>query len=663
MFRIDKLEMQGFKSFAKKTTLLLPSNFSVICGPNGSGKSNILDSICFVLGRTSAKSLRADRMHEMIFNGGSNKQPAEAAKVAIFFDNSDKTLPIEDSSVVVSRTVNRKGVSIYKLNGKTVTREKVLEVLRAARITPDGHNIILQGDINEIIEMSPLDRREIIDEVSGIAEFDAKRERAQRELATVEERLKEAAIVLNERSALLEKLEKEAASAESYKALTAELDKLRASLAKMRLMDAETAMKQLEKGIQEREKNLDDFDKKIAEIDQELAKNEIKLTKLGDALLDRSGDIAVAREIERLRAEIARRKDMINNNYSSIRQLENIIAQLEAMQARSLESSPAVREVLKLGRSGVYGTIASLSKVPTQYQTAIEVCAGPHLWDIVVSDENVAIECINHLKRGRIGRATFLPLDKIKEREAGHLKKYLKQPGVIGLAIDLIDFDKKYWHAFSFVFGDTLVVDKIETARRIGIGNARMVTLEGDLVERSGAIIGGFYRSDSKAFTGTDQITNYTKQKEQLAADITKLEHEITELEAKLTKLIEQEAKGGEKLKSDLNERAALEQTISSLRLQRKEFAEAKLTADAEIQNLRIKKAKLEALLENVKAEFANYAVVKDIYNDKKPQELENKINETIAAINKLGPVNQRAPQELEELKPAYTELKQRVET
>ncbi|MEM7821129.1 MAG: AAA family ATPase, partial [Candidatus Aenigmatarchaeota archaeon] len=132
MFRIDKLEMQGFKSFAKKTTLLLPSNFSVICGPNGSGKSNILDSICFVLGRTSAKSLRADRMHEMIFNGGSNKQPAEAAKVAIFFDNSDKTLPIEDSSVVVSRTVNRKGVSIYQLNGKTVTREKVLEVLRAA---------------------------------------------------------------------------------------------------------------------------------------------------------------------------------------------------------------------------------------------------------------------------------------------------------------------------------------------------------------------------------------------------------------------------------------------------------------------------------------------------------------------------------------------------
>ena len=209
MVRIDKLEMQGFKSFAKKTTVLLPSNFSVICGPNGSGKSNVLDGICFVLGRTSAKSLRADRMGEMIFNGGAGKSPAEAAKVAMFFNNTDKTFPLEEQTIIISRTVNRKGVSIYKLNGKTVTREKILEVLRAAHVTPDGYNIILQGDITEVIEMSPLDRREIIDEVAGIAEFDDKREKAQRELATVEERLKESAIILNERAASLEKLEME----------------------------------------------------------------------------------------------------------------------------------------------------------------------------------------------------------------------------------------------------------------------------------------------------------------------------------------------------------------------------------------------------------------------------------------------------------------------
>src|SRR5512136_1323471 len=104
MVHIDKLEMQGFKSFSKKTTVLLPANFSVICGPNGSGKSNVLDGICFVLGRTSAKSLRADRMHEMIFNGGAGKTPAETAKVSMVFDNTDKTFPVEEANVIVSRT-------------------------------------------------------------------------------------------------------------------------------------------------------------------------------------------------------------------------------------------------------------------------------------------------------------------------------------------------------------------------------------------------------------------------------------------------------------------------------------------------------------------------------------------------------------------------------
>ncbi|MBU4033121.1 MAG: AAA family ATPase, partial [Candidatus Thermoplasmatota archaeon] len=117
MVRIDKIEMQGFKSFAKKTLLTFPSNFSCVCGPNGSGKSNVLDAMCFVLGRTSAKSLRADKMHEVVFNGGQNKQAADFAKVKLHFDNSDKGFPIEDDSVTISRKVNTKGISIYKLNG------------------------------------------------------------------------------------------------------------------------------------------------------------------------------------------------------------------------------------------------------------------------------------------------------------------------------------------------------------------------------------------------------------------------------------------------------------------------------------------------------------------------------------------------------------------
>src|SRR5437867_3970045 len=154
MIRIEKLEMQGFKSFPKKTIVTFPSNFSLICGPNGSGKSNFLDAIVFVLGRTSAKTLRADRMFEMIFHGSKTKPPADIARVSLFFDNLEKTFPLEDEKVVITRKINKNGISIYRLNGRTVTRETILEILRVAHIQPDGHNIILQGDVTDVIERS-----------------------------------------------------------------------------------------------------------------------------------------------------------------------------------------------------------------------------------------------------------------------------------------------------------------------------------------------------------------------------------------------------------------------------------------------------------------------------------------------------------------------------
>ena len=165
MARLEKLEMQGFKSFSKKTVLTFPSN---------SGKSNVLDAICFVLGRSSAKGLRADRMFEMIFHGGPSKKAAELAKVNIQFDYVKKEFPFEEDKVSISRRVNKNGVSIYKLNGRTVTKETVREVFRPARIRPEGHNIILQGDVTNVIEMNPTERREIIDEISGVREFDQK---------------------------------------------------------------------------------------------------------------------------------------------------------------------------------------------------------------------------------------------------------------------------------------------------------------------------------------------------------------------------------------------------------------------------------------------------------------------------------------------------------
>src|SRR3989338_8841824 len=109
MTQINKLVMHGFKSFAKRTELRFSRQFNIVLGPNGSGKSNILDGLCFVLGRISSKDLRTERLAHLIYNGGKTKQPAAKAEVSIFFDNSKKTFPYPDQLVKVSRVVKPSG--------------------------------------------------------------------------------------------------------------------------------------------------------------------------------------------------------------------------------------------------------------------------------------------------------------------------------------------------------------------------------------------------------------------------------------------------------------------------------------------------------------------------------------------------------------------------
>ena len=661
MPRIEKLEMQGFKSFSKKTVLNFPSNFSVICGPNGSGKSNVLDAVCFVLGRTSAKSMRAGKMLEMIYNGGATKTPAEFAKVTLHFDNVDRVLPVDEDSVAVSRKVNRRGVSIYKVNGKTVTRETILEILRASHIHPDGHNIILQGDVTEIIEMSPNQRREIIDEVSGIAEFDQKRDKAQRELGTVEERLKEAGIILTERYKSLQKLELEKISAEKYKILTKELDKLRASAAKIKLEEAEKAMGTMDDKI--KKSSTEELDKEIEKIDKDLEKYEKEMQKISKKIFDKAKDIDQIKELEQLKSELSSKRDKIDFSKAEVERLQETIKRLEYLQQRSMESSSnkAVQEILKLKRTGVYGTVANLSNVPSEYQTAIEIAAGGHLHDIVVADKDIAIGCVKHLKETKMGRATFLPLDKIKERSGAHLKSMLNKPGVIGVAIDLIDFDKKYYHAFSFVFGDTLVVENIDVVKKLGIGKARFVTLDGDMAERSGAIIGGFYRKDKNVLVDKSEITNYVNKKKNLEAEI-KLEKEaLLKLAAKVEKMSAKVGKDDTQVDDIQSNREDIARKIETLRLKRKDFYDKKVTGQEEMNQWRIRKARLEAELDNIKAEFQNYSK-SETYKTISLRELESRINKTLSEINSLGPINMKALEEYEQIKSLYDDMKDKVD-
>ena len=657
---ITRIVMQGFKSFNKKISVPLLPGFNVICGPNGVGKSNVLDAIAFVLGRTSAKSLRADRLHELIYSGAGSV--AQYASVTMYLDNSAKTFPFEESEISITRKVNRRGVSIYKINGRTNTREKIVDILAAARIYSDGHNIVLQGDITNVIEMMPEERRTIVDEISGIADYNEKKEKAQKDLDAVDAKLKEAEIVITERYDLYKKLEEERNAAMKYQQLQKQMSVLKASLSYRKLSNFQENFSAMDAEITKKEVENEELFKEIERIEAELEKREKGIRELASKLTNIAKRVEVEKEISYLRTKIMIDKDKIESNKKEIERIERLIQRLSSLESRMQEFGElprAVKAILDLKMKGVHGTIRNLIKVPEKYQIAVEVTAANHLNDIVVDNDVVASEGIDFLKRERIGRATFLPLNKIRARDFD-AKELLKQKGVIDIVTKILKFDASFAAAINFVFGSTLLVDNLSSARALGIGKARMVTLDGDLIERSGAMIGGFYVHQPKFAKEMEkgEIEEYRNLKKKLEEEIKTLHEEIQEFETKL-KGYSQAEETREFV--DLSKtKIDTEEELEKIRQGRKVAYEKRLQVQTDLNRLKIQKAKVEAELENVKIEVEQYGQVE--YLNQGIKTLETGIANAMKELAALGAVNFKAIEQYENFKTEFDEYKKKYE-
>ena len=643
--------MRGFKSFAKHTELVFGPNFNCVLGPNGSGKSNILDALCFVLGKSSAKSMRAEKSSNLIYNGGKAKKPAKEGEVSIYFDNTNNRFPTNDPEVKITRIVRQNGQSVYKINDKLRTRQEIVDLLSLAKIDPDGYNIILQGDITHFVEMPPIERRMLIEEISGISIYEEKKQKALLQLQKVEERLKEAEIVLAERKTYLKELKKDHDQAQKFKEMSDKISQSQASLLKIKIDKKEQEKSGLQSDLEKTKKELDQINERINQLKQlnaekkqeieniskeieekgeveqvtlnkeietlkidltkknsrlETLNNEIvrinkrkqdlkksldeadeNITQLKDREEDLkkqkqqvekqkqelSGKINIFRDknklqelanvektieekdkrVEELQKEInslrenqhniIRQKDLLEHQINTIdnqikkveeiekehkKEIESLkskrdqfkkatldlnkslnedsslavqidnsrkkladsreeLAKLQARQTTIKETTAsdiAIKKVLENKGKGIYGTVSELGQVNSRYSLALEIAAGPRLKSIVVEDEKIASEQIKYLKKNKLGIATFLPLNKIKAKETKEETKELaKAKGCHGLAIDLISFDPKFKKVFEYIFSDTLVVEDIDVARRLGIGKAKMVTLDGDIAE------------------------------------------------------------------------------------------------------------------------------------------------------------------------------------
>jgi len=208
---IKKVEVNGFKTFGNRTTLLLEKGFVAITGPNGSGKTNIIDAVLFGLGELSARRLRASNFSSLIFHGSSNPNIGKKskAKVTIQFDNSDGRLPTDTATVTISREIDQNGQSEFRVNGRKVSRAYVIEILSMAGISPYGHNVILQGALTRLAEISPQERRKIIEDMIGIAHYDAEKAEAEEKLKSADISIRTALGQVGEVQRRVESLERE----------------------------------------------------------------------------------------------------------------------------------------------------------------------------------------------------------------------------------------------------------------------------------------------------------------------------------------------------------------------------------------------------------------------------------------------------------------------
>lgn len=357
---IKKMVMHGFKSFPRRTEILFTPGINVILGPNGSGKSNISDALCFVLGRMSMKSLRAAKASNLIFVGSKEIAPAKEASVELVFDNSQKVFSLDSSEVSIKRSLRKNGQSVYKIGNDTKTRQEVLALLAQAGIDPQGFNIILQGEIQNFVTMHGEERRKVIEEVSGIAVYESRKEKSLHELDKTEEKLKEIASILRERTAYLNNLEKERQQALRYKKIEEDIKKFKASILNSDLQKKKKEADVVDSRITEKNKEIEKVRKTILGLETEIQNTELRISAINKKMQESTGleQEKLNQEIANLRAELAGlevRKESHKSKISEIAQektnlqdsLKSLQETLRQLKGGEVTSDSKVRETEK----------------------------------------------------------------------------------------------------------------------------------------------------------------------------------------------------------------------------------------------------------------------------------------------------------------------------
>jgi chromosome segregation protein len=316
---LKRLELHGFKSFAHKTTIEFLPGVTIVVGPNGCGKSNVLDGIRWVLGETSAKSLRGAKMSDVVFRGSASLKPAHFAQLNLVVNNESGLLKIDQSEVMVTRRLFSNGDSEYLINKQKGRMRDIHDLFLDTGLGADGYSVIEQGQIGQMVGAKPTERRELFEEAAGISRFKVRREETLRKLVRTEEDLIRLFDIVSEVERSCNSLYRQAKKAERHRRLTRRLARLERHLIVLRYRQLTTRQEQVTARLHEVRAQFEEANTKLATAEAERA----EATRLMEEFQRRFQDLQ------------QQRYDLLNTLNREQRRAESARQSIQAVEERS----------------------------------------------------------------------------------------------------------------------------------------------------------------------------------------------------------------------------------------------------------------------------------------------------------------------------------------
>lgn len=823
---LTELVLDGFKSFADRTTIHFNDGITGIVGPNGSGKSNITEAIRWVMGEASAKSLRGMNMKDVIFAGSQYRKPLNKAEVTLIFDNQKRELAFDADEVSITRKILRSGDSEFLINGQQARMRDVRTLFLDSGISQNSLAIISQGRVDQILNSRPEQRRVIFEEAAGVLHFKQQKEAAQGQLKKTQDNLIRINDLVKELEGRLEPLHEQSSLAKEYKFQKAGLDKELKSLLAFEIEDINKQKEDVQKSADKNKILLSKLDAEVKEsqdavskkraeyqeIRDEREKVQNELLKLGQQLSDLNANLQMAEqsrqfddatkieyqnqvetlkkslvelnahldnlqkdqaslkkqqavlqkkrdkligelsenpeelnkkledcrndyiqllqdqaavnnqvinlntelkrskadttyqsndvakqlteakaELEKLRTEgknlTAKRKDKnttfaetndqskelneqirrlqetVNDERNKLQKIEARHEALINIQKRHEGYYYGVRNVLNhlSDFPGVIGAVGELLTFPAELEAAMTTALGGGVQDLITDSRNSAKNAINQLKRSRAGRATFLPLDGLRQYTIPQstvttLKSF---NGFKGIASDLVESktDHNITAAINYLLGSVVIVDSIENAMAISqrIGRYRIVTLDGDVVSPGGSMTGGQknLRNNSPLQTATEI--------NQLEQQIKSLTSSFKEDQARLKALVDQSVEVDKKLQELHDSLQEINQTINEVAISfQNQEKEVKRLQDANTLYESRVKERNDHIVE-LQKQIAD-ANDKQTLLSKQGEEKKSRMNELQSRIKNFNNLSQRVQSELSKLDPQIAVFANKLE-